>query len=186
MKQTLKAIKSLNKEIKILKDNIYQTISKLQEDDVESGHHYVQVLDYLRETAHCLTFIADPVFEYIDNNHPALIKDQEVELRDTAQHLNEFFTEVIKIIKNEEYSTLDKVIPRQTSLLDTFTKLKKKQLKRIKNRETGMKSSTIFLNTLNESKNLVLYTINLLKAQRDFVAYNNENGTKVLRTPSLN
>jgi phosphate/sulfate permease len=186
MKQTLKAIKSLNKEIKILKDNIYQTISKLQEDDVESGHHYVQVLDYLRETAHCLTFIADPVFEYIDNNHPALIKDQEVELRDTAQHLNEFFTEVIKIIKNEEYSALDKVISRQTSLLDIFTKLKKKQLKRIKNRETGMKSSTIYLNTLTESKNLVLYTINLLKAQRDFVAYNNENGTKVLRTPSLN
>ncbi len=186
MKQTLKAIKSLNKEIKILKDNIFQTISKLQEDDVESGHHYVQVLDYLRETAHCLTFIADPVFEYIDNNHPALNKDQEVELRDTAQHLNEFFTEVIKIIKTEDYSALDKVISRQTSLLDTFTKLKKKQLKRIKNRETGMKSSTIYLNTLTESKNLVLYTINLLKAQRDFVAYSKKNGIKIPETPSVN
>ena len=186
MKQTLKAIKSLNKEIKILKDNIFQTISKLQEDDVESGHHYVQVLDYLRETAHCLTFIADPVFEYINNNHPALIKDQQVELRDTAQHINEFFTDVIKIIKNEEYKALDKVISRQSSLLDTFTKLKKRQLKRIKNKETGMKSSTIYLNTLTESKNLVLYSINLLKAQRDFVAYNNENGDKVFETPSVN
>jgi phosphate/sulfate permease len=186
MKQTQKAIKSLNKEIKILKNNIFQTISKLQEDDVESGHHYVQVLDYLRETAHCLTFIAEPVFEYINNNHPALIKDQQTELRDTAQHINEFFTDVIKIIKNEEYSALDKVISRQSSLLDTFTKLKKRQLKRIRNKETGMKSSTIFLNTLTESKNLVLYTINLLKAQRDFVAYNNENGNKVFEKPSFN
>jgi len=186
MKQTLKAIKSLNKDIKILKDNIFQTISKLQEDDVESGHHYVQVLDYLRETAHCLTFIADPVFEYINNNHPALIKDQQTELRDTAQHLNEFFTDVIKIIKNEEYNNLDKVISRQSSLLDSFTKLKKRQLKRIKNKETGMKSSTIYLNTLTESKNLVLYTINLLKAQRDFVEYNNENGNKIFETPSVN
>jgi len=186
MKQTLKALKSLNKDIKILKDNIFQTISKLQEDDVESGHHYVQVLDYLRETAHCLTFIADPVFEYINNNHPALIKDQQTELRDTAQHLNDFFTDVIKIIKNEEYNNLDKVISRQSSLLDSFTKLKKRQLKRIKNKETGMKSSTIYLNTLTESKNLVLYTINLLKAQRDFVEYNNENGNKVFETPSVN
>lgn len=186
MKQTVKAIKSLNKEIKILKDNIFQTISKLQEDDVESGHHYVQVLDYLRETAHCLTFIADPVFEYINNNHPTLIKDQQTELRDTAQNINEFFTDVIKIIKNEEYSALDKVISSQSSLLDTFTKLKKRQLKRIKNKETGMKSSTIYLNTLTESKNLVLYTINLLKAQRDFVEYNNENGNKVFETPSVN
>ncbi len=186
MKQTVKAIKSLNKEIKILKDNIFQTISKLQEDDVESGHHYVQVLDYLRETAHCLTFIADPVFEYINNNHPTLIKDQQTELRDTAQLINDFFTDVIKIIKNKEYSALDKVISRQSSLLDTFTKLKKRQLKRIKNKETGMKSSTIYLNTLTESKNLVLYTINLLKAQRDFVEYNNENGNKVFETPSVN
>jgi Na+/phosphate symporter len=186
MKQTLKAIKSVNKEIKMLKDNVFQTISKLREDDVESGHHYVQVLDYLRETAHCLTFIADPVYEYINNNHPSLIKDQQTELRDTAQLMNEFFTEVIKIIKNEEYSALDEVISRQSSLLDIFNKLKKRQLKRIKNRETGMKSSTIYLNTLNESKNLVLNTINLLKAQRDFVVYSNENGKKVLGVPSVN
>ena len=186
MKQTVKAIKSLNKEVKMLKDNIYQTISKLQEDDVESGHHYVQVLDYLRETAHCLTFIADPVYEYINNNHPALIKEQQSELSDTAHDINEFFTEVIKIIKSGEYSTIDTVIDRQVSLLETFTKLKKRQLKRIRNRETGMKSSTIYLNTLTESKNLVLYTMNLLKAQRDFVAYSTENGHAVLKIPSVN
>lgn len=186
MKQTVKAIKSLNKETKILKNNIYQTISKLQEDDVESGHHYVQVLDYLRETAHCLTFIADPVFEYINNHHPALNKDQQIELSDTAQQINEFFTDVIKIIKNDDYGDLDKVISRQSSLLEIFTKLKKKQLKRIRNRETGMKSSTIYLTTLTESKNLILYTINLLKAQRDFVVYSKENGQKIFEKPSIN
>ncbi len=186
MKQTVKAIRSLNKKIKILKNNIYETVSKLQEDDVESGHHYVQVLDYLRETAHCLTFISDPVFEYINNNHPALNKEQQAELRETAQYINEFFTEVIKIMKNEEYNALDDVISRQASLLDTFTKLKKKQLKRIRNRETGMKSSTIFLNTLTESKNLILYIMNLLKAQRDFVEYSKKNGKQVTEKPSLN
>ena len=68
----------------------------------------------------------------------------------------------------------------------TFTKLKKRQLKRIRNRETGMKSSTIYLNTLTESKNLILYTINLLKAQRDFVAYSTENGHTALEIPSVN
>jgi Na+/phosphate symporter len=186
MKRTVKAIKSLNHDIKMLKNNVFQTITKLKEDDVESGHHYVQVLDYLRETAHCLTFIADPVFEYINNHHPSLNKDQQEELRDTAQEVNEFFTEVIKIIKKEEYGVLDKAVSKQAELLETFTKLKKKQLKRIRNRETGMKNSTIFLNTLTESKNLLLYTINLLKAQRDFVAYSRENGKKVLLGPSIN
>jgi phosphate/sulfate permease len=186
MKKTVKAIKSLNQETKILKNNIYQTITKLQEDDVESGHHYVQVLDYLRETAHCLTFIAYPVLEYINNNHPTLNTDQQKELGDTANRVNEFFTEVIQIIKNDEYGDMDKAFSRQVTLLENLTKLKKKQLKRIKNRETGMKSSTIYLNTLTESKNLILYTINLLKAQRDFVAYSKENGKRILKTPSIN
>ncbi len=186
MKRTLKEIKTLNKETKILKDNVFQTITKLQEDDVESGHYYVQVLDYLRETAHCLTFIAEPVFEYILNNHPPLNKDQQTDLQDTAQDVNEFFSEIIQMIKKEDYSDLDSPIKKQVDLLDSFTKLKKRQLKRIKNKETGMKNTTIYLNTLTESKNLVLYTINLLKAQRDFVVYNNENGNKVLETPSLN
>jgi phosphate/sulfate permease len=186
IKRTVKEIKSLNKETKILKDNVFQTITKLQEDDVESGHYYVQVLDYLRETAHCLTFIAEPILEYIINNHPVLIKDQQTDLNDTAQDVNEFFSEVIQIIKKGDYSDLERPVKKQAVLLDTFTKLKKRQLKRIKNKETGMKNTTIYLNTLTESKNLILYTINLLKAQRDFVVYNNENGKKILKTPSLN
>jgi phosphate/sulfate permease len=186
MKRNVKAIKALNQDIKVLKNNVYQTITKLQEDDVESGHHYVQVLDYLRETAHCLTFIADPVFEYINNNHPALNKDQQEELANTADKINDFFTEVVKIIKNEDYDNLDKAINRQNALLESFTKLKKRQLKRIRNRETGMKNSTLYLNTLTESKNLLLYTINLLKAQRDFVEYSNKNGKTVLEKPSVN
>jgi Na+/phosphate symporter len=187
MKKTVKAITSLNKDIKILKDNIFQTISELPEDDVESGHHYVQVLDYLRETAHCLTFISDPVYEYINNNHPSLNKDQQADLSNTAQRINEFFSDVIKIIKSDDYGGLEEVISSQSTLLDIFTKLKIKQLKRIRNRETGMKSSTIYLTTLTESKNLVLYTTNLLKAQRDFVAHSRETGDKVfVEKPSIN
>ena len=100
--------------------------------------------------------------------------------------VNEFFTLVIQIIKNDEYGDMDKALSRQVTLLEHFTKLKKKQLKRIRNRETGMKNSTIYLNTLTESKNLVLYTINLLKAQRDFVEYSNKNGTKILKISSIN
>ncbi len=186
IKRAVKEIKSLNKETKMLKNNVFQTIMKLKEDDVETGHYYVQVLDYLRETAHCLTFIAEPILEYINNNHPVLIKDQQTDLNDTAQDVNEFFSEVIQIIKKGDYSDLDRPIKKQAVVLDGFTKLKKRQLKRIKNKETGMKNTTIYLNTLTESKNLLLYTVNLLKAQRDFVTYHKENGPKILKTPSLN
>jgi len=175
IKRNIKEIKDLNKEVKLLKNNIYQTITKLQEDDIESGHYYVQVLDYLRETAHCLTFITDPVFTYIDNNHPPLVKGQQNDLQELAELVNSFFSDIIQSIKNSDYINLDDLLENQQNLLDSIMKMKKRQLKRIKSRETGTKNSELVLNTLTETKNLLLYSVNLLKAQRDFVMYNTED-----------
>jgi len=177
VKHNIKDIKELNKDIKLLKDNIYQTISKLQEDEIESGHYYVQVLDYLRETAHCLTFIAEPVFKYIDNNHPALNKEQQNDLRDLSELVQNLFSQIIQSIKNSDYNKLNDLLDNQQDLLNDIMKLKKRQLKRIKSRETGTRNSELFLNTLTETKNLLLYAINLLKAQRDFALYNSEDGS---------
>lgn len=177
IKRNLKEIKELNKETKVLKNNIYQTVSKLHEDEIESGHYYVQVLDYLRETAHCLTFIAEPVSIYIDNNHPALIKEQQTELKEIAEQINTFFSETIQTIKKSDFENLADLLETQQTLLESITVLKKRQLKRIKNRETGTKNSSLILNMLTETKNLLLYTVNLLKAQRDFVLYNSEDGS---------
>jgi phosphate/sulfate permease len=177
IKRNIKEIKELNKDVKLLKNNIFQTVVKLQEDDIEAGHYYVQVLDYLRETAHCLTFIAEPVFTYIDNNHPALIKDQQNDLAEISEQINTFFSKVIQTIKNGEYASLEGMLDEQQDILDTIMKLKKRQLKRIKNRETGTRNSELVLNTLTETKNLLLYTVNLLKAQRDFVLHNEENSS---------
>jgi len=175
IKRNVKEIKELNKDVKLLKNNIYQTIAKLQEDDIESGHYYVQVLDYLRETAHCLTFIADPVFTYIDNNHPPLVKGQQNDLQELNKLVNSFFSGIIQSIKKSDYLNLDDLLENQQNLLDTIMKMKKRQLKRIKSRETGTKNSELVLNTLTETKNLLLYSVNLLKAQRDFVMYNTED-----------
>ncbi len=177
IKRNIKEIKALNKEVKLLKNNIFQTISKLQEDEIESGHYYVQVLDYLRETAHSLTFIVDPVYLYIDNNHQPLIKDQQEDLQQLSELINTFFHKIIQSIKNSDFSNLNDLLDDQQHLLDSIIKLKKRQLKRIKSGETGTKNSELILNTLTETKNLLLYTVNLLKAQRDFAEYNLENGS---------
>jgi hypothetical protein len=74
---------------------------------------------------------------------------------------------------------MEKLFELQQKLLEALTKLKKRQLKRIKSHETGTRNSELFLNTLNETKNLLLYTMNLLKAQRDFVKHNSGKAAEV-------
>jgi phosphate/sulfate permease len=57
LKKAYKKIQELNAYTKGLKKDVYITLKKLEEDYIDTGHHYVQVLDYLREIAHCLNFI---------------------------------------------------------------------------------------------------------------------------------
>lgn len=174
-KMNLKEIAAINKEAKLLKANLHQTIVKLQEDDIQTGHFYVQVLDYLRETAHCLRYIAEAVFEYIDNNHNPLNRDQKSELQDFAHEVNLFFSDIIQVIKKADYDKLDDIFEDQSDLLNNLNKISNRQLKRIKKKDVGTKNSVLYLNTLNETKNLILFCVNLLKAQRDFVQYTRSN-----------
>lgn len=175
IKNVNRDILSLNKETKGLKDNLYSTIQRLEEDSIEGGHFYVQVLDYLRETAHCLSFIAGPIFKHIDNNHPPFTKDQIENILSLKEDITTLLHKTIDVIQSEKYNTIEEILVLQTEILETTKIGRKKLIKSLKKEALSTKGSMLYLEILNESKNLVLYVINLLKSQRDFVQFQNEN-----------
>ncbi len=175
VRDTKKDIKKLNKKTKQIKDTIHATIRRLKEEDIDSGHYYVQVIDYLRETAHCLTYLADPIYMHLDNHHPPLEDDQVSDLMIVKEELSGLFHAIDKLIKSNSYDSIDDVLDIQQETLDTVQKLRKKLIKSLKKERLSTKSSMLYLEILNESKNLTLYIVNLLKAQRDFVLYRTEN-----------
>jgi phosphate/sulfate permease len=176
LKKVNKEVKALNKQTKNLKNNIHKIIRKLEEDSVETGHYYVQVLDYLRETAHCLTFIAKPVFEHVDNNHSPMLSSQVDALKQMEKKTAVYFKTAVEVLTNLQFDDLDKVIDIQQNLLEMINTFKKKQVKMIKKEEAGTRNSLLYFEILTESKNLLLYVTNVLKAERDFVIYNESNG----------
>jgi hypothetical protein len=178
LKDVRKEITSLNKQTKRLKNNINNTIQLLQDDSIDSGHYYVQVLDYLREIAHSLTFITDPIFNHIDNNHKPLIQEQKDDLKGLCEEIEILFKDSLIIIKEQKFSELDKILDKQQELLDSISKLRKKQVKRIKGSQAGTRISLLYLEVLAETKNLLLYTINLIKANRDFVEFSKKPETE--------
>ncbi|MBT3933921.1 MAG: phosphate permease [Bacteroidetes bacterium] len=169
LKKALKSINELNQYTKSLKDSSSETITKIRENDVETGHYYIQVLDYLREIAHCLTFIAKPAFDHIDNNHKELVPAQVEELGKLHESIKELFDFTLFVMKDNKYDNVDELIHKQQLILDQINTYKKKQLKRIKNKETGTRNTMLYMELLSESKNLLLHSINLLKSQRDFI-----------------
>ncbi len=168
LKNTKKDVDVLNKQAKYLKDNIYKTIQKFDEDSIKTSHFYVQVLDYLRETAHDLTFIVGSSYEHVENNFGELLDVQITELKGVAKDIREYYKQIISTINTKQYENVRSIIDSRQNLINKMNEYRTIQIKRVKHKEAGTKNSMLYLGILHEVKNLLLNGTNLLKSQRDF------------------
>ncbi|MFA9371665.1 MAG: inorganic phosphate transporter [Labilibaculum antarcticum] len=176
LKESLKKVRKLDKEAKSLKDQVPLVVQKLTEDSISTGPFYVQLIDYLREIAHSINFIAEPVFDYVDNNHKSLVPEQIEELNTIHAKLEDFFKTINRLLKDNNYELdqIERAFSKQEDLLKSLRKYRKEQIRRIKAEKVGTRNSVLYLGIINETKNLVLYSGNLLKASRDFTTMNGE------------
>ncbi|KAF0199092.1 MAG: hypothetical protein FD166_717 [Bacteroidetes bacterium] len=159
---------ALNVHTKRLKTHINATLINLKEDSVDSGHFYVQAVDYLREVNHCIAYIVNPAFDHVENNHRPLIPVQVEEISRLNAEISMLFGKTLDILRMKNFEDLEYISERQQSILHLVEENRKKQIRRIKNNETGTRNSILYLNMLAEIKNLTLFISNILKASRDF------------------
>ncbi len=175
IKQNIKKVSELNKTIKGYKDNIYKTVKKLQESEIDSSLHYVQVIDYLREAAHALSYIVKPCYQHLDNNHTPFNDKQYEDLNICVDDVAKYISSVIDIIKKGDYNDFESARDKMEKFTGDLKSLRKKQLKRIKkSSKSSTQNSMLFLNLLHETQNMILHIGNLLKAQKEFGSYNND------------
>jgi len=173
LKLTFYDFEKININTKALKDNVSNAIDKLVENDIESGHYYVLVVGYLREIAHSAFFIIQPAMKHLDNSHKPLLDAQVDELSSIQSRVNDLIEIVIKGMQDQDYSNLDQVIIDQRETLKLIKSIRKNQVKRIKENEIGTRNSMLIFNILEEYKNIILYMVNMMKSQRDFINFVN-------------
>ncbi len=162
-------VDALSKKTKKLKSNIYPTVKRLQDEYIESSLYYIQVVDYLREIAHCLAFFVHPMYDHLNNNHKTFTNDQIVELEYIRRQLNQLIISNIEIIEKNQFERIDASEELKNKLMSTLQESRKYQLKRIKKESAGTKVSLLYLNMLHETQNLTLHLHNLVKANRDMM-----------------
>ncbi len=173
LKKAKKKINAITSDTKYMKNHINLIIEKLKEESIETAHYIVTILDYMREMLHSISFIIEPSLEHVDNNHKPLLKEQINELKQLQTLLSEMFKIITKHIQNKNYNAQQTTSNMEEKFLKKIEEYRKNQIKRIKNGTVGTRNSILFLNILNETKNLSLQAINLYKAQRDFIDFNN-------------
>ncbi len=173
LKKIKRELDTITAKTKYLKDHINIIVDKLREGSEDTAYYFVQVLDFMREMLHSISFITGPAFEHVDNNHKPLIPEQIDELKHINKIFHEMITKITASIESCNYSTQESIQLDLTKLIDLIESSNKKQIKRIKNSVVGTKNSMLFMNIINESKHLALNAVNLYKSQRDFVDYKN-------------
>lgn len=171
LKLAQKASEDFSKRAKKNKEKVYSTVHILTEGLVDTGHYYVQMMDYKREMAHANHYIIDPIINYSDNNHKPFIAEQNDELIKLSVQMDNFFNFALHTVKENKFENIDTLITDRENIFDMLAKLEKNQIKRIKNKEVNTRNSLLYFKIIAESKNLLLHTINMLKAQRDFITY---------------
>lgn len=151
------------------KYTVLPTLQKLEDNYIEAGHFYVQVVDYMSEITKALVHITRPCFEHIDNNHRGMSEEQVEDLLKINDDVSEINGRIDHMLITNNYDDLDTIMDMRDELFETISDAIKHQLKRIQTKSTSTKASMLYLTILTETKNLVLQSRNLLKSQRYFM-----------------
>lgn len=177
-KENRRVLKDMNAESTKLvekaryrKYNILETLNHLQDNNINSGHFYVQVVDYMTEVTKALLHVTEPSFNHINNNHEGLTKEQTFDLMKINDDVELIFVKIKHMLETKDMEEFETVMDLKDVLFDNIADATKKQIKRIKSnaKENPSRSSMLYLNILNETKTMVLQARNLMKAQKYFV-----------------
>ena len=144
-------------------------LRNLEDSDVNTGHYYVQVVDYISETSKALLHITRPCYKHVDNNHTGLSKEQVFDLKRINDRVEEIFGEINTMLRTRSFEQMDDVLNKRDEMFDLIDEVMQNQLRRL--RDTGGSSSAnmLFFNILTETKTIVLHSRNIMKSLEHFV-----------------
>lgn len=171
LKNAQDACATFAKKSKRNKEKVYSTISKLADGTLETSHFYVQMIEHQREMSHAVHFMLDPMIKHVENNHKPFVPEQIDNLNVLRTKIETLLNFTLNLVKEENFDKLPDLIKDRDLILEHLKKMEKNQIKRIKNKQVNTRNSQLFFKMLSESEQLMLHTINLVKAQRDFIQF---------------
>lgn len=171
LKKAQEACESFEKKSKRNKDKVYSTIAKITGGSLDTSHYYVQMIEHQREMAHAVHFMLDPMAKHVENNHKPFVPEQVENLNVLINKVDAFYNYTLHLVREENFEELPGLIKERDLILEHLKKMEKNQIKRIKNKMVNTRNSQLFFKMLSEVEQLMLHTVSLVKAQRDFILF---------------
>lgn len=171
LKKQTKIARQMEEKLTSKRNKLYQSIPTMSmSESVENTHFYVLTLDYLKEIAHCLLYLVEPVYNHVDNNHKPLIPFQGEELLQLSEAFGQFVQLVLDSLENNDPAKVETIAAEQVRVNTMVKDLRKNLIKTVKRNEIGTRTSMLYLSILSEVRNILIYTVNMMRIQQDFTA----------------
>ena len=167
--RTNKELKDIRSQIAGLKGQANTALDKVADDEIETIHFYILVVDYLNEMSTHISNIVKPSLDHVDNNHKPLLPVQINELRAINDQLKEQLDDTVKVFNDLDAQGVKRLQNAMQPYVKSIRAARKNQIKRIKNNEIGTRNSILYLNHLGEFRNLALFTGRIVKILDDLI-----------------
>lgn len=122
----------------------------------------------ISQTLYCLKRMSDPCLEHIDNRFNPLPEAWIKELIPLRDQTVALLDETRRMIAERDYSNADKVLVDANAAKRLLSETRDKQEVRMQTEEGDLQIGILYLNTLQETQELISTTRHLLRASRHF------------------
>ncbi len=161
--------RKVNRECEKIRSSANKKIDLIDPEEMEAGHMYVIISDYLKELGDVVQDIVRMSLNHVDNNHKPLLEEQIEELKGLNEQIKDRFVLTINAFKNFDSAEIEKLRNRLPSFVKKVRTARKNQIRRIKNHEIGTRNSILYLGLLGEFRNLAIFSNRMLTVFEDMV-----------------
>ncbi|MCO6490145.1 MAG: inorganic phosphate transporter [Phaeodactylibacter sp.] len=180
LSKTAKKFDKLYKRTRKRRQNANRALDRLTDNDLQAGHFFILLSDYLHEMTKNVREIVIPSLNHVSNNHKPLLAVQVEELEAVNARLKNRFHAIVDAMKAYEPEKASEIIADLPDTIKAIRGARKNQIKRIQNKEVGTRNSTLFFNHLGEYRNLALFSNRILKIYEDMIINGEEEEEEAL------
>lgn len=169
LRQSLVEIEEKKIHIKQVKRVGTLGVSQLDRDiAIDKGLYYYQGNDFASELIYSIRRMAEPCRDHIDNHFNPLSDIQKEHLSAAVDRICVYLQKCATRLKENNYSSFKELVLESNTLTKELFTLNKEELRRLQGQTGSTKVSMVYLNMIQETKNVVLFSTNLMKVSRKF------------------
>ena len=135
---------------------------------LEKGLYYFQGNDFSYDIIHAIKRTCEPCLEHTDNNFNPLGQAQKESFGVIAQEIVHFLEKCKQVVEENNNHELPALYNQGNILINQLGVLKREEIRQMREQMSYIKVGIVYLTVIQESQNVVAYTINLLKMNQKF------------------